>query len=276
MESLLGYVQWHVHPEIFRIGPFAVRWYGLLFVSSFIFGFFLLKRVWNREGYPIDSLDKLTMYMMVATIIGARLGHCLFYDPGYYLSHPFEIIKIWEGGLASHGAALGIIAGIYIFVRKYKEFRFLWVIDRVVLVVALSGFFIRTGNLMNSEIYGHISYLPWAFIFPDEIVPRHPTQIYEALCYLLLFLFLVRFYYKNFPNFKEGTIFSIFLIVLFTIRFFIEFLKEPQVAFESNLPLNLGQLLSLPFIALGIILLVYLKSKPVKDNEISEESKTQL
>lgn len=273
MDSLLSYIQWNVNPEIFRFGPFAVRWYGLLFVSSFIFGFFLLKRVWDREGYPIESLDKLTMYMMVSTIIGARLGHCLFYDPGYYLLHPLEIFKIWEGGLASHGAAIGIIAGIYIYVKKYKEFRFLWVIDRVVLVVALSGFFIRTGNLMNSEIYGKIAYVPWAFIFelssPDIFVPRHPTQIYEALCYLLLFFFLVRFYYKNFPNFKEGTIFGIFLIVLFTIRFLLEFLKAPQVDFENNLPLNLGQLLSLPFIALGIILLLYLKNK-TEDNQINK------
>jgi len=274
MESLLNYIHWNVNPEIFRIGPFAVRWYGLLFVSSFIVGFFLLKRVWEREGYKVETLDKLTMYMMVATIIGARLGHCLFYQPGYYLSHPFEILKIWEGGLASHGAALGIIAGIYIYVKKYKEFRFLWVIDRVVLVVALSGFFIRMGNLMNSEIYGHITHLPWAFIFersyPDVLVPRHPTQIYEALCYLLLFFYLVRYYYKNFPNFKEGTIFSIFLIVLFTIRFFIEFLKEPQVDFEHNLPLNLGQLLSLPFIALGIFLLYYLKRKTGKEEEVTK------
>jgi prolipoprotein diacylglyceryl transferase len=266
MESVLSYVNWNVNPEIFRIGSFAVRWYGLLFVSSFIFGFYLLKGVWKREGYPIETLDKLTMYMMFATIIGARLGHCLFYQPDYYLAHPLQILKIWEGGLASHGAALGIIAGIYIFVKKYKEFRFLWVIDRVVLVVALSGFFIRTGNLMNSEIYGHIAFLPWGFIFPDEIVPRHPTQIYEALAYLALFLYLVRFYYKNFPNFREGTIFSIFLIVLFSIRFLIEFLKEPQVEFESNMMLNMGQLLSLPFIALGILLLVYLNRKPAKDD----------
>ena len=165
MESLLSYINWNVNPEIFRIGSFAVRWYGLLFVSSFIFGFFLLKKVWEREGYPIETLDKLTMYMMVSTIIGARLGHCLFYQPGYYLSHPLEILKIWEGGLASHGAALGIIIGIYIFVRKYKQFRFLWVIDRVVLVVALSGFFIRSGNLMNSEIYGKPTYSSFGFVY---------------------------------------------------------------------------------------------------------------
>lgn len=268
MESLLSYIHWNISPEIFKIGPIAVRWYGLLFVSSFVVGFYLMKKIFEREGYNVQMLDKLTMYMMISTLIGARLGHCLFYQPEYYLVHPLEILKIWEGGLASHGAAIAIILGMYIFTLKHKEFRFFWLIDRIVILVALSGFFIRMGNLMNSEIIGKITDVPWAFIFdklaPYELGPRHPAQIYEAICYLVLFFFLWRYYQKNLGKFKEGTIFSIFLIALFSIRFFIEFVKEPQVGFEHRLFLNMGQLLSLPFIAVGIVLFFYLRGKPLK------------
>jgi prolipoprotein diacylglyceryl transferase len=265
MESLLSYIHWNVSPEIFKIGPLVVRWYGLLFILSFVAGIYLMKKVFVREGYDVKMIDNLTMYMMVSTLVGARLGHCFFYDPGYYLAHPLDIIKIWEGGLASHGAAIGIITGMYIFTLKHTEFRFFWLIDRIVIFVALSGLFIRAGNLMNSEIYGKPTDLPWAFIFntsyPDQPVPRHPAQIYEAICYFLLFLYLWWFYWKKFPNFREGTIFSIFLTVLFTIRFFIEFVKAPQMGFENNMLLNMGQLLSLPFIVAGIILWVWFSRK---------------
>jgi phosphatidylglycerol---prolipoprotein diacylglyceryl transferase len=276
----LDFINWNVNPEIFRIGSFAIRWYGLLFVASFIAGFYILKSIFDKEGYKIELLDKLTMYMLVATIVGARLGHCLFYQPGYFLKHPFEILKIWEGGLASHGAAIGIIIAIIIFAKKYPEIKFLWLIDKIVIVVALSGFFIRVGNLMNSEIIGRPTDLPFGFYFLrlgfEGYVPRHPTQIYEAICYLAIFIFLYFYYKKYKERIVDGQLFGIFLISLFTIRLLIEFLKEPQVDFENNLTLDLGQLLSLPFIIGGIILLIWIrKNKTVKTVGGMEDNSAQ-
>lgn len=246
-------IDWNVNPEIFRIGNFAVRWYGLLFASAFFFGYLIMGRFFKREGIPIEVLDKLTIYMAVGTIIGARLGHCFFYEPSYYLSHPVEILMIWKGGLASHGAAIGIIIALYLFSRNTKK-PFLWVIDRIVIVTALGGFFIRTGNLMNSEIYGTETSLPWGFVFirNGEVVPKHPTQIYEALCYLVIFILLYLVYIRKEGKVKSGLLFGLFLILVFTARFFIEFIKEDQVGFESGMALNMGQWLSIPFVLTGI------------------------
>ena len=201
--------------------------------------------------------------MAIGTIVGARLGHCFFYEPGYYLSNPGEILKIWHGGLASHGAAIGIIIAIWLFIRKEKK-EFTWAIDRVAIVVALSGFFIRTGNLMNSEIYGIETTVPWGFVFlrNGETAPKHPTQIYEALAYLIIFGILMWIYWRKKGEYIQGTLISLTLILIFVARFFIEFLKEDQVAFEASMSLNMGQLLSIPFIILGGIWLYYsLKKK---------------
>lgn len=260
----LEYIVWNANPEIFHIGNFALRWYGLLFALSFVAGYYLLSKVFKKENISIDMLDKLTLYMGLGVVIGARLGHCLFYQPNYYLSNPIEILKIWEGGLASHGAAIGILFALYLFSRKTK-FSFLWIVDRIVIVVALSGFFIRLGNLMNSEIYGVQTSVPWAFVFVrDDLIPRHPTQIYEALSYLILFFFLLHYYYKQNGKPREGMLFSMFLIILFSVRFFIEFFKEAQVDFEQGLSLNMGQLLSIPFIIIGIALWIWVNYKHKK------------
>jgi len=247
-------IPWDVNPEIFRIGSFAVRWYGLLFASSFLFGYIILNRIFKNENLSESVLDRLTVYVAIGVIVGARLGHCLFYEPGYYLSHPLEILKIWHGGLASHGASIGILIALWLFVRKEKK-DYTWVIDRVAIVVALSGLFIRMGNLMNSEIYGVETTVPWGFVFlrNGEHAPKHPTQIYEGLVYLLTFFLLFRMYWKKKGDVYQGLLISIFLILIFTSRFFIEYVKEPQVDFESSMILNMGQLLSLPFIAMGII-----------------------
>jgi len=256
-------IPWDVNPEIFRIGSFAVRWYGLLFASSFLFGYIILQKIFKNENLSETVLDRLTVYVAIGVIVGARLGHCLFYEPGYYLSHPVEILKIWHGGLASHGAAIGIITAIWLFVRKEKK-DFTWAIDRVAIVVALSGFFIRMGNLMNSEIYGVETIVPWGFVFlrNGETAPKHPTQIYEALVYLLIFGILLWFYWREKGEYIQGTLISLACILIFVARFFIEFLKEDQVAFESSMKLNMGQLLSIPFIILGGIWLYYsLKKK---------------
>ncbi len=262
---ILNYITWNVHPEIFHVGSLSVRWYGLLFALGFYVGYLIMARFFRKEGVPVKELDRLTTFMVVGTIIGARLGHCLFYEPAYYLSHPLEILKIWEGGLASHGAAIGIILAIYLFSRKSSQ-TFLWTLDRIVIVVALSGVLIRLGNLMNSEIFGKPADLPWAFIFVrDNLVPRHPTQIYEALTYLLIFIYLLWHYDHKGGHPRPGFLFGMFLILIFASRFFIEFLKEPQVQFEAKYLLNLGQSLSIPFILLGTFMVWRSKKRNTRE-----------
>ena len=253
---ILQFIQWNISPSIFSIGPVSVRWYGLLFAMSFVVGYFIMLRIFRKENIPEPLLDELSMYMLISTVVGARLGHVLFYEPASYFAHPLDIFKIWEGGLASHGAAIGIIFALYLFSRKTRQ-PFLWVIDRIVIVVALSGFFIRTGNLFNSEIYGNVTSLPWGFVFQHvgETLPRHPTQIYEGLCYLGLFFFLLWYYFQKNGKPRPGFLFGMFLVVLFSFRLLIEFIKEPQVNFENSMALNMGQLLSIPFIVAGIVIL---------------------
>ena len=259
----LTVIPWDVNPEIFRIGSFAIRWYGLLFASSFLFGYIIMDKIFKNENLSQDTLDRLTVYMALGVIIGASLGHCLFYEPKYYLSNPVEILKIWHGGLASHGAAIGILIALWLFVRKEKK-DYTWIIDRIAIVVALSGFFIRMGNLMNSEIYGVETTMPWGFVFlrNGENVPKHPTQIYEGLTYLFIFILLMRIYWKNKGEHIQGLLISLAMILIFTARFFIEFLKEDQVDFESGMTLNMGQWLSIPFVIAGFVwLYVSLKQK---------------
>jgi len=257
-------IPWDANPEIFRIGPIAVRWYGLLFASSFLFGYIIINKMFRNENLSDALLDRLTVYMALGTIIGARLGHCLFYEPSYYLKHPLEIFAIWHGGLASHGAGIGILLSIWLFVRKEKK-DYAWAMDRIAIVVALSGFLIRMGNLMNSEIYGVETTVPWGFVFlrNNEVAPKHPTQIYEGLAYLLIFFLLYRIYWKNKGSHVQGSLISLFLILVFTARFFIEFVKEDQVGFEATMKLNMGQLLSIPFVLIGIVTL-YLSYKANK------------
>lgn len=257
-------IPWNVNPEIFHFGKFAIRWYGLLFASSFFFGYFIMAWFFKKEKIPEVILDRVTLYMALGTIIGARLGHCLFYEPGYYLLQPLEILKIWHGGLASHGAGIGIFIALYLFAKKSKK-SYLWILDRVAVVVALSGFFIRTGNLMNSEIYGVETNLPWGFVFlrNGETLPKHPTQIYEALAYLSVFILLCFIYRKKQGVIKSGLLFSLFMIFVFTVRFFVEFIKNDQVIFESGMMLNMGQWLSIPFVLFGIILLFFVLKKPI-------------
>jgi prolipoprotein diacylglyceryl transferase len=263
------FITWGPSPDIFSIGSVHIRYYSILFVSGFIIGFYLFVKFFKREGISLDILDKLLYALLFAAVVGARLGHCLFYEPDYYLANPIEILKIWNGGLASHGGAIGILLTMWWFVAKYGKkyhFDFLWLMDRLGIATALAGSLIRLGKLMNSEIYGNPTNLPWGFIFTlrGETVPKHPTQLYESIAYLIIFLILMHMYRKWLPKLKRGTLFGVFLILLFTARFLIEYVKEPQVAFEQGMPLNMGQLLSLPFIITGFILLIYSikKGKP--------------
>ncbi len=270
---ILNFIIWDVSPEIFSIpqgisiiGGLAVRWYGLLFALSFVFGYIIMKKILANEGFGEKVLDQLSTYMLVLTIVGARLGHCLFYEPSYYLSNPIEILKVWEGGLASHGAAVGIILGLYFFARSNKK-PYLWILDRVAIVVALAGFFIRIGNLMNSEIFGDITTMPWGFIFIryyDQLLavdPRHPTQIYEALSYLVIFIFIYKLYWNQKGKTINGEITGYFLVLIWGVRFLVEYIKVPQVGFEETMVLDMGQILSIPLIIIGAILLWNAKRK---------------
>lgn len=349
---MLNYIFWNVSPEMFTSGNFSIRWYGALFAVSFLLGYYVLSRIFSKEGLAPKLVDKLTIYVFLGTIIGLRLGHCLFYEPSYYLAHPLEILKVWKGGLASHGAAIGILIALFLFARKTKK-NYLWLLDRIVIIVILVGTFIRVGNLMNSEIIGAPTSSKHAFLFvnafdrslthsepelihytklkqtgedtvvdgvtltklnaeigfeakkidnksitaflneqvfpavktdedlrenfkllqqPDvsfkknpktliaafEIyaIPRHPSQIYESASYFIMFLIMLWLYRKKRATMPNGYLFSIFLIMLWSFRFIIEYFKEAQVPFEHSLPLFMGQLLSIPFIILGVVMLV--------------------
>lgn len=266
-------VHWNASPFIFTIGSFGIRWYSILFVVGFVLGYYIFQHFFTREGKPADRLlDPLLYTLAIATLVGARLGHCLFYDPGYYLGSMEgfkEIFMPWKGGLASHGGAIALLLAMWWFSRTYGRkynFDFLWIMDRLVITVCFAGAFIRIGNLFNSEIYGDVTSLPWGFIYErnGETLPKHPTQLYEALSYFILGLGLMWMYEKKITKLHSGTIFGIFLIVLFGMRFLIEFIKEPQEAFEENMILNMGQLLSIPFIVAGVFLLFWSirKGKP--------------
>jgi len=255
-------ITWGPNPEIFSIGPIHIRYYSILFVSGFIIGYYIFMRFFKREGLPVEILDTLLYTLLGSAVVGARLGHCLFYEPAYYLSKPWEIFMIWEGGLASHGGAVAILIALWYYARKYGrryDFDYMWLLDRVGVATPLAGALIRLGNLMNSEIYGNPTDLPWGFIFTirGETLAKHPTQLYEALAYLFTFAFLMLLYWKFLDKLKKGTMFGIFMIGIFGPRFFIEFVKEPQVAFEQGMTLNMGQWLSIPFILLGISIIVY-------------------
>jgi prolipoprotein diacylglyceryl transferase len=221
--------------------------------------------IFRKEKRTENDLNDLIWYMILGTVLGARLGHCLFYNPVYYLSHPLEILMVWKGGLASHGAAIGILTALYLFVKKKKEYSYLWLMDRIVITVALGGFFIRMGNLFNSEILGKQTDVPWAFVFTYvDNVPRHPAQLYEAIAYLIIFISLLIYYFRTDAKFKEGMIFGMFLISVFTFRFLVEFIKEDQTYFEQGMVLNMGQLLSIPFILLGLFFVLRKNKKIIK------------
>lgn len=272
LANFLAAIHWNADPVIFEIFGIEPRWYGVLFASSFIVGFVIIEQIFKNEHKNLKDLDKLTVYMLVATVVGARLGHCLFYNPGYYLANPIEILMIWKGGLASHGAAIGILFALWLFTKKHEGYSYLWIVDRIVIVVAMAGAFIRTGNFFNSEIFGMPASVPWAVVFERiDMVPRHPVQLYEALCYALIFFFLFILYNKQKQKIREGLLTGYFLILIFTARIVLEIWKVQQADFTLFLGIKMGQWLSIPFIVTGLILLVraYVKPRP----DISEKIK---
>lgn len=266
MIDLLSFIHWNANPEIFNIGPLSVRWYGLLFASGLLIGYYIGEWMLKSEKVPQKWIESLFFYIIIATVVGARLGHVFFYGWDYYSQHPAEIIKVWHGGLASHGGALGIMIALYIHSKVVTKRSMVWALDRIVVPTALVAAFIRTGNLMNSEIYGVETTLPWGFIFErnEETVAKHPTQIYEALAYILSFIFLMFLYKKTNSKNRPGLLLGVFFILIFASRFFIEFIKEDQEAFEATMQLNMGQWLSVPFVLFGIFLVVRAVKLPEK------------
>jgi len=272
---LLNYITWNVNPEIFRIGAIAVRWYGLFWAIGIYATLLITTKIFKHEKLPEAWVDKLFIYTVLGAILGSRLGHCFFYewklvaDPitflgitfkyeNHYLTHPWELLYIWRGGLASHGGAIGILIAMILFNKNVSKKGINWIFDRLLIGVCLCGAAIRFGNLMNSEIYGDATSLPWGFIFirTGETQPMHPTQIYEILYCLVTFAIMWFMYWKKEAYKKNGLLFGIFLIGVFGSRFVLEFIKNNQEAFESGLPLNMGQWLSIPFIVWGIWLLL--------------------
>lgn len=246
-------ISWNVSPTLVKLGPLQLRWYGLMFLAGFLIGFQGMKRICQWENKPIEKLDSLLTHIFLGTLIGARLGHCLFYEPGYYLANPLDIFKIWEGGLASHGGGIGVLLGIWIFSRKNREFPYLWILDRVAIFTVMTGGFIRLGNLMNSEILGRPTDVPWGFVFEriDKVI-RHPAQIYESICYFLIAILAWMTYRKFKAALPPGRIFGMVLALVFLARFVIEFFKENQEPFEAQMTINMGQLLSIPFMLIGV------------------------
>ena len=255
MESTSHFI-WNVSPVLFKQGPIEIRWYGVLFALGFAVGLFIMRWVFQRENKPTRDLDSLLIHLVLGTLIGARLGQVIFYYPDHYFNNPWDILKIWEGGLASHGGVVGIFIALFIYQRKHKDQLYLWLIDRLSIPIALAAAFIRLGNLFNSEILGTPTSVSWALIF-DRIdsIPRHPAQLYEAIAYALIAVILLLIYKKRGAHLKPGFLMGLLLVSVFTVRFFVEFIKERQASYEGDWALSVGQLLSLPVIALGLLLL---------------------
>lgn len=265
---ILDFITWNADPVIFSLGPIALRWYGLAFAIGFIVGYNIVAKMFKHEGAPEKWLGVLLTYIVVATIIGSRLGHVFFYQWDYYSQHLDEIFKIWEGGLASHGGTIGNIIAILLFSWFVTKKNPSWTFDKLVVPVALVGGLIRLGNLMNSEIYGGVTDLPWGFVFvrDGQTLPMHPTQIYEALCYFALFGLLMWMYWKKNAQERPWLITGVFFIGIFLPRFLIEYVKNVQVGKEVEMiaeyGINMGQLLSIPFIIIGVVMVVYAMIKP--------------
>lgn len=286
----LLFVNWDMNPSVIPSWNMP-RWYGIMWALGFYLGYEVLKRMYKAEKAPEKWTDQSFIYVLVAGILGARLGHCLFYQPDYYLAHPLEILKIWEGGLASHGGAFAIMLAVYFLNRKHIHQGMLWILDHLVVPTALAGSLIRLGNLFNHEIVGNITNSPFGFKFLrndlapetamqitgklssdeayaeiasnnayhsvwDQIPARHPAQLYEAIIYLLIFGLLMFLFWKTNASRLKGFLTGVFFITVFGARFLIEFIKEDQVAFENGMAINMGQILSLPLVLFGIYLLI--------------------
>jgi prolipoprotein diacylglyceryl transferase len=271
-----GILNWDVDPVIFWItDAFPLKYYGAFFAVGLLLGFYIVRNIYKKENVSLESLDSLLIYVIVGTVLGARLGHCFFYEPSYFIQHPIEILLpiqkikgsyefVGFQGLASHGGTIGVLIAILVYCKKNKV-QLLWILDRMAVAVPVTAAFIRFGNFMNSEIYGKPTNGNWGVVFQrDDLIPRHPTQLYEAISYLFIFGFLFFMFRSEKIKERKGLIFGFFLILLFLARFIIEFFKENQEVFENNMPVNMGQILSIPFILIGLTLIIW-KSKQKKE-----------
>ncbi len=253
-----SYIYWDQNRVLFTLGPVTIRWYGIFFMLTFLIGAFLLDRIFRTEKKPPEDVSVLILFIMVGTIVGARLGHCLFYHPLQYLKDPLSMLKVWKGGLASHGGAIGITAAILLYSRTRKGQSFWWLFDRLAIPIALGAVLVRVGNVFNSEIVGVPTTVPWGVVFARlrDGVARHPAQLYEAIAYTFVFVVLVAVYIRYREKTPVGLLMGIFLFAAFTARFFIEFLKERQADYSGAMVLRVGQLLSIPLVVAGAVLLV--------------------
>jgi len=252
----MEYFHWGIDPVLLHLGPLQIRWYGVLFVGGLIIGFHIMRWVYKREGKDDSTLDDLLVYLIVGIIVGARLAHTLIYEPDYFLAHPIEILYVWKGGLASHGGLIGALIATYIYCKKYN-LNFEWVVSRMTISGALVATFIRIGNFFNSEILGEKTSVAWGVVF-DRVdkFSRHPVQLYEAFSYLIIFFIMLTLYLKL--PFEKSTkvLGGLFLILVFGVRFVLEFFKTRQADYVIS-SLSVGQLLSIPFIVFGAIWLIW-------------------
>jgi len=267
-------IHWNIDPELLSLGPIHIKWYGLMFLAGFSLGFRFFTQVCLREGFSTDKLDSGLIKVVLGTIIGARLFHCLFYDPEYYFANPARILAVWEGGLASHGGGLGVLVALWLFTRQNPEFKLLWIFDRMAIPTVMTGGFIRIGNLMNSEILGLPTNASWGVVFERiDKIPRHPAMVYESICYFIIFA-MTYWMYWNWDRIQkpvettakkkkkelmlppEGFLFGTVIALIFLARFFIEYFKENQEAFKLGMSVNMGQLLSVPFILVGLYFVI--------------------
>ena len=266
--NFLLVIHWNVDPEITQIGSFAPRWYSLAFLFGFIIGYYILHRIYVEDKADTETLDTLLLYLIIGTVFGARIGHCLFYEWDYFQHHLLEILLPVQfepefrftgfTGLASHGGAIGVLIAQWLYSRKVSKKPLIWLLDRIGIPIMLVGCFIRLGNLMNSEILGHPSDLPWAFVFEKiDAIPRHPVQIYESIAYFIIFIILYLLYWKTDIKHKTGRLLGVFTVLLWSTRFFLEFFKRSQGDFENTLGLlTTGQWLSIPLVLVGIYFMV--------------------
>ncbi len=252
---LLDFFIWDIDPVLISFAGISIHWYGALFASAILCGFQVVKWIYVRENKNVQSLDNLLVYAVVGIIVGARLAHCLFYDPQYYFANPLKIFAIWEGGLASHGGGLGVILAVYFYQKKF-QISYLWLLDRLAIATALFGFFVRIANFVNSEIVGHPTNVPWAVVFAKvDMLPRHPAQLYEAISYLAIFVLLAICYRYSDIKRHVGALFGLFLCLIFSARLAIEVVKVKQAAYINESLMSTGQLLSVPFMLVGVFLL---------------------
>jgi phosphatidylglycerol---prolipoprotein diacylglyceryl transferase len=268
-------LHWAADPILIHLGSsLGIRWYSMMFALGFLIGYHMMKHFFLKEKIDTEKVDTLLIAMMLGTVIGARLGHCLFYEPEVYLRDPIRILKVWEGGLASHGGTIGILIALWFAQKKLQLPSYMWLVDRMAIPVSIMAMLIRIGNFFNSEILGKPTDGTWGVVFERvDKVPRHPGMLYEALVYLLTFFLLYWLYQKESVRQKTGILFGTMCITIFGSRILLEVFKENQVAFEAGLPLNMGQILSIPFVLLGIYLIVKPGQVPARVEANSKSKK---